>query len=137
MNAPLSPSPLVIGGKKSRKGRKGNKSLTSWVAFVKKVAREEKIPYGKAMKRAAVRKNKGEKWMTGGQETPPEQPPLDGVIDEEIPPVVGQAPGAPVGPQAPVFGQGVGGRRRGSKKRHGSKKHRGTKKRRGSRRRHH
>lgn len=72
MNQVLTPS-IIVGGRRSRRHsrkhgskRKGNKSLTSWVAFVKKVAREEKLPYGKAMKRASVRKNKGEKWMTGG-----------------------------------------------------------------------
>jgi hypothetical protein len=53
------------GGKK----RHGNSSLKAWVKFVKKVAKEEKLPYGAAMKRAKVRKDKGEKWMMGGEGT--------------------------------------------------------------------
>ena len=54
------------GGKK----RHGNSSLKAWVKFVKKVAKEEKLPYGAAMKRAKVRKDKGEKWMMGGVVNP-------------------------------------------------------------------
>ena len=46
--------------------RKTNKALTKWVAFVKKVQKEEKIGYSEAMKRAKVRKDHGEKWMGGG-----------------------------------------------------------------------
>ena len=78
MLPPLSPEtvepsqePLIIGGKKHnktyKKKRHGNKSLTAWVKFVKKVAREEKLPYRDAMMRAKVRKDKGEKWMSGGE----------------------------------------------------------------------
>jgi hypothetical protein len=67
MNQQLSPEPvgkeaLIIGGKK----RRVNKSLTAWVKFVKKVAKEEKLTYRDAMMRAKVRKDKGEKWMSGG-----------------------------------------------------------------------
>jgi hypothetical protein len=51
----------LTGGK-----RKANKSLKSWVAFVKKVQREEKLSYKDAIHRAKIRKDKGEKWMTGG-----------------------------------------------------------------------
>ena len=51
----------LSGGK-----RKVNKSLKSWVAFVKKVQKEEKLSYKDAIHRAKVRKDKGEKWMTGG-----------------------------------------------------------------------
>jgi hypothetical protein len=46
--------------------RKVNKSLQDWVSFVKKVQKEEGGSYTDAMKRAKVRKDKGEKWMTGG-----------------------------------------------------------------------
>jgi hypothetical protein len=47
--------------------RKVNKGLKSWVAFVKKVQKEEHIKnYREAISRAKVRKDKGEKWMTGG-----------------------------------------------------------------------
>ncbi len=51
----------LSGGK-----RKVNKSLKSWVAFVKKVQQEEKLSYKDAIHRAKVRKDKGEKWMMGG-----------------------------------------------------------------------
>ena len=52
----------LTGGK-----RKANKSLKAWVTFVKKVQREEKLSYKDAIHRAKVRKDKGEKWMVGGQ----------------------------------------------------------------------
>lgn len=55
----------LTGGK-----RKVNKSLKAWVAFVKKVQKEEKLSYKDAIHRAKQRKDKGEKWMTGGQNTP-------------------------------------------------------------------
>ncbi len=51
---------------KSRKGgktRKVNSALKSWVAFVKKISKEEKISYPKAMKRASTRKSE---WKRGG-----------------------------------------------------------------------
>ena len=51
----------LTGGK-----RKVNKGLKDWVTFVKKVQREEKLSYKDAIHRAKVRKDKGEKWMTGG-----------------------------------------------------------------------
>ena len=54
----------LSGGK-----RTVNKSLKSWVAFVKKVQKEEKLSYKDAIHRAKVRKDKGEKWMTGGDGT--------------------------------------------------------------------
>jgi hypothetical protein len=54
----------LIGGK-----RKVNKSLKAWVAFVKKVQKEEKLSYKDAIHRAKVRKDKGEKWMMGGSST--------------------------------------------------------------------
>lgn len=53
----------LTGGK-----RKANKSLKAWVTFVKKVQREEKLSYKDAIHRAKIRKDKGEKWMTGGGE---------------------------------------------------------------------
>jgi len=46
--------------------RKVNKSLQDWVSFVKKVQKEEGGSYTDAMKRAKVRKDNGEKWMSGG-----------------------------------------------------------------------
>jgi Tfp pilus assembly major pilin PilA len=51
----------LTGGK-----RKVNKSLKAWVAFVKKVQKEEKLSYKDAIHRAKQRKDKGEKWMKGG-----------------------------------------------------------------------
>jgi hypothetical protein len=51
--------------------RKQNKSLKAWVAFVKKVQKEEKLSYKDAIHRAKVRKDKGEKWMMGGSSTTP------------------------------------------------------------------
>ncbi len=54
----------LTGGK-----RKVNKSLKAWVAFVKKVQKEEKLSYKDAIHRAKVRKDKGEKWMKGGADT--------------------------------------------------------------------
>lgn len=52
----------LTGGK-----RKVNKSLKAWVVFVKKVQKEERLSYKDAIKRAKQRKDKGEKWMTGGE----------------------------------------------------------------------
>ena len=52
-------------GKTKKKGRKSktNSGLMAWVAFVKKVQKEEKLTYKDAMHRAKQRKDKGEKWM--------------------------------------------------------------------------
>jgi hypothetical protein len=54
---------MTEGGK-----RRANKSLKQWVAFVKKVAKEEGLEYKDAMKRAKARSDKGEKWQKGGDE---------------------------------------------------------------------
>ena len=63
-NAPLK------GGRKTKKHgkRHGNASLRAWVTFVKKVAKEENLSYRDAMMRAKSRKDKGEKWMKGGED---------------------------------------------------------------------
>ena len=66
----------LTGGK-----RKVNKSLKAWVAFVKKVQKEEKLSYKDAIHRAKVRKDKGEKWMMGGS-TPNEDMNMDINVDE-------------------------------------------------------
>lgn len=50
----------------SQQGGKVNKSLKDWVSFVKKVQKEEKLSYKDAISRAKERKDKGEKWMSGG-----------------------------------------------------------------------
>jgi len=62
--------------------RKQNKSLKAWVAFVKKVQKEEKLSYKDAIHRAKVRKDKGEKWMMGGS-TPDGLTTIPMDIDEE------------------------------------------------------
>ena len=54
----------LTGGK-----RKANKGLKAWVTFVKKVQKEEKLSYKDAIHRAKQRKDKGEKWMKGGENT--------------------------------------------------------------------
>ena len=56
---------IINGGK--RKTRRVNKSFKAWVTFVKKVQKEEKLSYKDAIPRAKIRKDKGEKWMTGGE----------------------------------------------------------------------
>ena len=56
----------LTGGKRKNTTRKANKSLMAWVAFVKKVQKEEKLSYKEAIHRAKIRKDKGEKWMKGG-----------------------------------------------------------------------
>jgi hypothetical protein len=66
-------SSMQGGGK-----RKANKSLKAWVTFVKKVQKEEKLSYKDAIHRAKVRKDKGEKWMIGGFNTPSNQMGMDG-----------------------------------------------------------
>lgn len=56
------------GGKRKSK-RKPNKFLKAWTSFVAKVQKEEGIAkYSDAIKRAKVRKDKGEKWMGGQNE---------------------------------------------------------------------
>lgn len=59
----------IINGGKRKTLRKGNNGLKAWVTFVKKVQKEENISYKDAIHRAKVRKDKGEKWMTGGKTT--------------------------------------------------------------------
>ena len=82
-NAPLK------GGRKTKKHgkRHGNASLRAWVTFVKKVAKEEKLSYRDAMMRAKARKDKGEKWMKGGENTPMEEDDMmeDGVTSTPAP----------------------------------------------------
>jgi hypothetical protein len=57
--------------------RKANESLKAWVAFIKKVQKEENLSYPDAMKRAKVRKDGGEKWMGGtdGSSASPSETP--------------------------------------------------------------
>ena len=79
---------MTLGGKRHTKKR-GNSALKSWVAFVKKVAKEEKLSYRDAMMRAKKRKDKGEKWMMkGGQANLDESYELkslhNGAVDESM-----------------------------------------------------
>jgi hypothetical protein len=69
----------LTGGK-----RKVNKSLKAWVAFVKKVQKEEKLSYKDAIHRAKVRKDKGEKWMTGGVGPNGTPTPMEEEVDMDI-----------------------------------------------------
>jgi hypothetical protein len=100
------------GSKKAhKKSRKGNKMLSSWVAFVKKVQRDEQISYSDAMKRASARKKEWKRGQMGGEAGPP--PVLyDDASDESS------------------DDETYGGRRRRRTKRRGSRKRRGTKRRR-------
>lgn len=125
------------GGRKTKKHgkRHGNASLRSWVTFVKKVAKEENLSYRDAMMRAKARKDKGEKWMKGGDMTGTDVVPASG--SQVVP---DPDPADPAGSYADTdtnseyLGVREGGRRR---RRSGRKTHRkkSHKKRRGSRRR--
>ena len=88
----------LTGGK-----RKVNKSLKDWVAFVKKVQKEEKLSYKDAIHRAKQRKDKGEKWMKGGDNTPLNEE----TTPDELPDMEFQNPE----PEMPVEDGSVGGKR--------------------------
>jgi hypothetical protein len=114
--------------KKSK--RRGNASLKAWVNFVKKVQREEKLSYRDAMMRAKARKDKGEKWMKGGQYDDESEIVNDSVEeetmtkpegDEEM--MEGEMVEEQMGGTAPFL---KGGKRRKTHKRRGSKKRRHT-----------
>jgi hypothetical protein len=112
----------LTGGK-----RKVNKSLKAWVSFVKKVQKEEKLSYKDAIHRAKVRKDKGEKWMVGG-DIPSEDDEL-GPMPEENPQL--ERSMAYDGSED----EQQGGRRRRTRKHRTSRKGRTARRRRGSRRR--
>ena len=107
-------------GSKKGKTRKGNKMLSSWVAFVKKVQKEEQISYSQAMKRASARKKEWKMGQMGGAEVG-EEKPIDysgstgstGSTDSYV----------------PTDTEIEGGRRRRRSKRRGSKKRRGSRRR--------
>ena len=110
-------------GAKKGKSRKGNNMLSSWVAFVKKVQKEEQISYSQAMKRASARKKEWKMGQMGGEGEE------EGDVDENGNPILRSSMGSTTGSTGPYMGsESVGGRRRRSKRR-------GSKKRRGSRRR--
>jgi hypothetical protein len=110
----------LTGGK-----RKVNKSLKAWVAFVKRVQKEEKLSYKDAIHRAKVRKDKGEKWMVGGavDDTTVE---LDETVEEEMPADTEVSDLAAKEANEPI----TGGRRKTRRRRGSSKKSRKTKRRR-------
>uniref|UniRef100_A0A6C0HHR0 Uncharacterized protein n=1 Tax=viral metagenome TaxID=1070528 RepID=A0A6C0HHR0_9ZZZZ len=114
--------------------RKVNKSLKDWVNFVKHVQKEEGLGYKDAMMRAKVRKNKGEKWMSGGNNTPPQQHPPGTPKDLPLPPVAhtaakvgaGPAPAPASASSAPMqHAAKMGPIKGGSRKRKTSKKQKG------------
>jgi hypothetical protein len=114
----------LTGGK-----RKVNKSLKAWVAFVKKVQREEKLSYKEAIHRAKVRKDKGEKWMKGGDGDAEVEEDISMEMDETIPTetMSGEDEG---------MDEQMGGRRRRTRRRGRSmRRGRTMRRRRGSRRR--
>ena len=104
---PMATTPMTTTGGK----RKMNKSLKAWITFVKKVQKEEKLSYKDAIHRAKVRKDKGEKWMSGGDGTSTgtlETVPLTTETDSDLLGVVGEQ----------LAGPATGGkRRRGSRSR--------------------
>jgi hypothetical protein len=115
--------------KKSK--RRGNASLKAWVTFVKKVQREEKLSYRDAMMRAKARKDKGEKWMKGGEIDNEAEAMNDSVVVEETMTkpdgdgemMEGEMVEEQMGGIAPFL---RGGKRRKTKKKRGSKKRRHT-----------
>jgi hypothetical protein len=107
----------LTGGK-----RKVNKSLKSWVAFVKKVQKQEKLSYKEAIHRAKVRKDKGEKWMKGG----------DADAEDETTPdetTGGDDDATEVAPDSADEEQAGGRKRRRSRKRRQSRKSRRSRRR--------
>ena len=114
--------PKSMGGKGKSK-RRVNPALGKWVAFVKKVQKDENISYKEAMTRAKARKDKGEKWMGGATSTP-----TDGGARWATPTDGNMRGGDDVGSFADVWR--TGGRRKTHKKR-GSRKRRHTRRQRG------
>ncbi len=106
----LTGSPIQGGGK-----RKVNKSLKAWVTFVKKVQKEEKLNYKEAIHRAKVRKDKGEKWMKGGDGENMDMNMNVSDMGEE---------------NMDMYGEQMGGRRRKSMRRRRSTRRRSTRRRR-------
>lgn len=121
------------GGRKTK--RRGNASLRAWVTFVKKVAKEEKLSYKDAMMRAKARKDKGEKWMKGGNmemDMEMEKPEMNMEMDMEKPVEDNMMVQEEMDMDVAMENPEMGGRRRKGKshKKRGGAKKRGTKKRR-------
>jgi hypothetical protein len=104
----MEPEPTRITGGKRKSKRRVNPALGKWVAFVKRVQKEEKLSYKDAMMRAKARKDKGEKWMGGGE--PMDMEEEDIVMEDDM-------------------DMEGGRRRRRTNKRRGSKKRRHTRRR--------
>ena len=108
------PSMPTTGGK-----RKMNKSLKAWITFVKKVQKEEKLSYKDAIHRAKVRKDKGEKWMSGGDGTSTDtDSDLLGVVGEQL---AGPATTETDSNLLGVVGEQLAGPATGGKRRRGSR----------------
>ena len=114
----------LTGGK-----RKVNKSLKAWVAFVKRVQKEEKLNYKDAIHRAKVRKDKGEKWMVGGDDS---ETPIPSDREEGIEGNMGEEMEGNM--EEGMEGNMEGGRRKTRRRRGSSKKSRKTKRRKTRRR---
>ena len=130
------PSMPTTGGK-----RKMNKSLKAWITFVKKVQKEEKLSYKDAIHRAKVRKDKGEKWMSGGDSTSTETSktvplttvPLTRETDSDLLGVVGEQLAGPATTETDsnllgVVGEQLAGPATGGKRRRRSKTVRSSRK---------
>ena len=121
----------LTGGK-----RKVNKSLKAWVAFVKKVQKEEKLSYKEAIHRAKVRKDKGEKWMKGGTGIGDADADADDTIMEADETVITPAGESNIGVVEEAIRPQQGGRRRRSMRRRRSARRGRTMRRRRASRRH-
>jgi len=89
----------LTGGK-----RKVNKGLKDWVTFVKKVQKEEKLSYKDAIHRAKIRKDNGEKWMSGGASSSSSSSSASFVGGEGTStPIPTAPPPTPVTPDVSVF----------------------------------
>ena len=130
------PSMPTTGGK-----RKMNKSLKAWITFVKKVQKEEKLSYKDAIHRAKVRKDKGEKWMSGGDSTSTETSktvplttvPLTTETDSDLLGVVGEQLAGPATTETDsnllgVVGEQLAGPATGGKRRRRSRTVRSSRK---------
>ena len=72
--------------KRGRKTHKAVGPLEAWRKFVKKVQVEEGIPYNKAMMRAKVRKDSGEKWRGGSDPISAELDPISAELLAKLEP---------------------------------------------------
>jgi hypothetical protein len=126
----LSPAPVKGGKRRSKRARKsgrrragrgGHSAFKEWVAFVKRVQKEEKLAsYKEAMLRAKERKDKGEKWQKGG--APQDHPAPSAKDASPAPsPAADPAPAPSPSPAADADASHTGGgkKRRRSRRRRG------------------